>query len=139
MRGDTVHDKEEIMAENIRKWLLSGSLSSLMALGAAAGFSLGQNPTEPNEPKPGTTADIKEDTQEIKGARANVHQDEEKLEADLKQFGKGSPQVKADRKQLRADRLALKKLLRDRRRDRLMREHREERREEGHEHRLGRR
>ncbi len=130
-----MHDGEEIMAGNIRKWLLSGSLSSLIALGAAAGFSPAQNPTEPNEPKPGTTADIKEDTQEIKGARANVHQDEEKLEADLKQFGKGSPQVKADRKQLRADRLALKKLLRDRRRDRRMRERREER----HEHRRGHR
>ncbi len=115
------------MAGNIHKWLLSGSLSSLIALGAAAGFSPAQNPPEPN---PGTTADIKEDTQEIKGARATVQQDKEKLEADLKQFGKGSPQVKADRTQLRADRLALKKLRRDRRRDRRILEGREEGREE---------
>ncbi len=105
------------MNRNIRNWLLSAALAGALATGAGLAMAQTQQPQEPNEPKPGTRTDRKEDNQEAGQLRQQIQQDRQKLQADLKQFGKDSPQVKADREQLRRDKQARYRLQGDTRRD----------------------
>src|SRR5438445_502626 len=79
------------------KWLLSASLVSVFFLGAGSLALRGQNPPEPNEPRPGTAADRAEDKQQAQALHERIRQDRERLQADVRQFGKNSSQARADR------------------------------------------
>ncbi|PYV09298.1 MAG: hypothetical protein DMG23_11195 [Acidobacteria bacterium] len=110
------------------KWLLSATLVSVFFLGARSLDLRGQNPPEPNEPRPGTAADRAEDKQQAQALHERIRQDRERLQADVRQFGKNSSQARADRAQLRADKHAMKRLHRDMRRDHRIAAHRGHRR-----------
>ncbi len=116
------------MQEMKGKWLLSATLVSVFFLGAGLLALRGQNPPEPNEPRPGTAADRAEDKQQAQALHERIRLDRERLQADVRQFGKNSPQARADRAQLRADKHALKGLHRDMRRDHRIAAHRAEHR-----------
>ncbi len=93
----------------LHRWLLRGAITSFLIFGATSVW--GQNPP----PNAGSTtsptqADKDARQKEIQAARAQVQQDEQKLRDDLKQYGHGSSQVKADHQQLRQDQLKLRKL-----------------------------
>ncbi len=106
------------MRSQSRKWLLSAALGGLLLFGPGAAMAQTETPTAPNEPKPGTRVDRKEDKAEARQLRARIEEERERLRADENQFGKNSPQARADRKQLRADRRALYNVREDRERDR---------------------
>lgn len=66
---------------------------------------------------PGSRTDQREDRREIKQLRFQVNEDQQRLEADVRQFGRRSPQAREDRQRLRRDKHRLRQLQRDRRRD----------------------
>lgn len=102
------------MQAEFKKWLLSAALAGALTAGVDAPSSLAQNP---NEPPPGSRADQREDRHEIKQLRFQVNEDQRRLEADARQFGRRSPQAREDRQRLRQDKHRLRQLQRDRRRD----------------------
>ena len=104
------------MGRVTQKRLISAILWGALIAGTAPAVAWAQNPP-PTEPKPGTRADRREDRQEYNRLEEKIRQDREKLRADIRQFGENSPQVQADRAQLRRDRETMKKLRADRRRD----------------------
>ncbi len=124
------------MSHTFRKCFWVGTLAGLLAASPGVGFSQTQNSTTtPSTEAPdGSAADLKQDSAEAKALRTTIQQDREKLQADLKQYGKDSPQVKADRKQLHSDRLAFRKLHHDVERDRELHEERNEHHHHGHHH-----
>ena len=88
------------MRSEFQRWLLSATLAGALIAGVGALSSRAQNP---NEPPPGSRADKSEDRREIKQLRFQVHEDQQRLEADLRQFGRRSPQAREDRQHLRQD------------------------------------
>jgi hypothetical protein len=112
------------MGNALRSWLITAAFSAGLVLGLGVRVTRCQNPSVPNEPPPGSAADRAEDRQEARQLRERTQLDRGRLHADVMQFGKNSPQARADRMQLRADRRALKRLRRDMRRDRRIAERR---------------
>ena len=106
------------MKPKLRKSFLWATLAGALVVGVGAVRLSAQNP---NEPIPGTRADQGEDRQEIRQLRANTRADEQRLRSDVIQFGKRSPQARADRRQVRQDREQMRRLQRDRQRDRRIR------------------
>ncbi len=106
------------MYTSFRKWLLPATLAGMLAAATASAIAQAPIPSGPNEPRPGTRADRREDRQEVRALRQQIRLDEQRLQADLRQFGENSLQVKADRARLRRDRRALRRLLADRKLDR---------------------
>ncbi len=88
---------------NIQSWVLSAILTVAVAAGIASRIVPGQSAQDANEPRPGTRADLREDREEARRLRKQIRLDRERLEADIRQYGPGSPQVKADREKLRSD------------------------------------
>ena len=72
-----------------------------------------QNPAK-QELKAGKRLERIQNRQEAKQLRTQLRVNRERLTADRNQFGKGSAQVKSDRRQLRQNRAALRKLLKHR-------------------------
>lgn len=110
------------MNSDIRKWLLSASLAGAMAVGTGATFARAQYP----EPAPGSRADQREDWREARRLNWRTHRDKQQLRADMFQFGRHSPEARADRERLRYDRQRRRALRRDIRHDRRAREYRED-------------
>ena len=103
------------MTQETKRWLISAVLAGILTAGIGATSSRAQNP---NEPPPGSRADKREDRREVRQLQIQVREDEQRLDADTRQFGRRSPQVREDRVRLREDRRRLKEVQRDRRRDR---------------------
>jgi uncharacterized protein HemX len=107
------------MAIEIRKWLFTATLAVALVVGAGVSGAKGQNP---NEPHPGSQADQREDNRERRQLKLQVEEDNRRLQADINQFGRRSPQARDDRHRLREDRRRLRALRRDGRRDKRVRE-----------------
>lgn len=102
------------MTREIRKWLFTATLAGAMAVGIGVAGSKAQNP---NEPPSGSRADQREDNRERRQLRMQVEEDNRRLQADINQFGRRSPQARDDRQRLREDRRRLRALRRDARHD----------------------
>src|SRR5579864_1956448 len=90
--------KERLMNNNLRDWFLSATLAGTLVMGMGAPAASAQNP---NEPPPGTRADNREDRREAQQLHQQILADQQRLQSDAAQFGRRSPQVRADRRQLR--------------------------------------
>lgn len=106
---------------DFRKWFLSATLAGTLVMGTGAAIVYAQNP---NEPPPGTRADNREDRQDAKQLHQQIVADQERLQSDVRQFGRKSPQARSDRRQLRQDRQRMKRLRGDRQRDQRIRNRR---------------
>lgn len=111
------------MISDIRKWVLSGSLASALAFATGAVAARAQNPYEA---PPGSRADQREDWREARRLNWQTQRDAQYLRSDIDQFGRHSPEARADRERLRYDRQRRRALRRDIRRDRRAREYRED-------------
>lgn len=107
------------MTIEIRKWLFASILTGAQVSGIGA---LGVKAQDPKDPPPGSRADQREDNRERRQLRMQIEEDNRELEADVNQFGRRSPQARADRHRLREDRRRLRALRRDERRDERIRE-----------------
>jgi len=111
------------MNSDIRRWCLSAGLASALVVGMGATVARGQYLAEP---PPGSRADQREDGRAAQRLRAQLWEDHQRLWAHLQQYGRGNPQVRADRRQLRYDQRRLRALRRDMRYDRRIQEGRED-------------
>ncbi|HLY61529.1 MAG TPA: hypothetical protein VKV95_12350 [Terriglobia bacterium] len=102
------------MRPEFKRWLFSAALAGVLTAGVGTTGSRAQNP---NEPPPGSRPDRREDRREIKRLRFQVNEDQQRLDADIRQFGTRSPQAREDRQRLRQDKHRLRQLQRDLRRD----------------------
>ena|SRR6266404_270214 len=102
------------MNRKLRIWVSSAVLAGALIAGTGAAAAYGQGP---NEPAPGTRADQREDRREAKQLRLRILEEQQRLQSDIRQFGRNSPQARSDREQLRVDRRRLRLLRRDRRLD----------------------
>lgn len=75
---------------NTRKRYLAAALMGLMMAVPASIICAQKRPRSQNRPS-------------SHSIRHQIHEDQQKLRSDSRQFGKKSPQAKADRKQLRTD------------------------------------
>ena len=107
------------MVNSVGRWVLTGAVAAALTGGTSAATLRAQN-----EPHPGSRADQIEDRQEAQALRSRIVEDRERLRADRRRFGPRSPEVMADRAQLRHDREALRRLRADRRFDRRIRRER---------------
>lgn len=106
---------------DFRKWFLSATLAGTLVMGTGAAVAYAQNPSEP---LPGTRTDKIEDKQDAQQLHQQILADQQKLQSDAQQFGKKSPQVRADRRQLRQERQKMKRLRGDRQHDQRIRNRR---------------
>ena len=106
--------KERLMNNNLREWFLSIILAGTLVMGMGASAASAQNP---NEPPPGTRADNREDRRKAQQLHQQIVAGQQKLQSDVLQFGRRSPQARADRMQLREVRQRMRKLRADRQHD----------------------
>jgi len=106
--------KERLMNNNLREWFLSATLAGTLAMGMGAPAASAQNP---NEPPPETRADNREDRRGAQQLHQQVLADQQRLQSDVLQFGRRSPQARADRRQLREDRVRMRRVRADRQHD----------------------
>jgi hypothetical protein len=111
------------MISDIRKWILSGSLAGTLVFTTGAAAARAQNPYEA---PPGSRADQREDWREARRLNWQTRGDAQHLRSDMYQFGRHSPEARADRERLRYDRQRRRALRRDIRHDRRAREYRED-------------
>ena len=115
-RGGGFNALVEIMEDPMKlilhRWLLQGALQGAItsALFFGATTMGAQNPPTETEPRPGATANSQVNKQRIQELRTKVKQDQERLRADLRQYGKNSSQVREARQQLRLDQMEMRKL-----------------------------
>ena len=102
------------MNNNLREWLLSLTLAGALVIGTGEAVGYSQNP---NEPPSGTRADNREDRREARQLHQQILADQQRLQSDVLQFGRRSPQARADRRQLQEDRQRMRRLRADQRRD----------------------
>ena len=112
------------MVNSVRRWILSGVAVAALTGGTCAAVLGAQNAPAQREPRPGSRADQIEDKQEAQALRSRIFEDRERLRSDRRRFGPRSPEVIADRSQLRHDREAWRRLRADRRADRRIRRER---------------
>ena len=81
------------MLKHTTKWLKPLAFSGILAVGTS--FAIAQAPASqsPSAPAAGASA-----------GQQQIKQDRKQLRADVRQYGKKSPQAKADRRKLRQDR-----------------------------------
>jgi hypothetical protein len=117
------------MKSNLRKWLLAAGIAGSVAFGTGSAVATedltdaAQTPWQAVEPA--ARADLREDRFQAQRLRQQIEEDRERLRGDIFRYGRGSLPVKLDRRQLRLDRQALARVLRDMSRDRRLEERRE--------------
>ncbi|MHB8303226.1 MAG: hypothetical protein ACYDC6_10385 [Acidobacteriaceae bacterium] len=81
------------MFKHVTKQLTPMVLAGILALGTS--FAMAQTQAAPNSSAPASGVSM---------GKQQIKQDRKQLRADVQQYGKKSPQAKADRKKLRQDR-----------------------------------
>lgn len=105
------------MKIDIRRQILTLSLSGV--LGALSGPALNaqtpsdQTATTASSAAAGVRTDVSGDRQQLQTLQQKAKQDKSTLKADMKQYGKNSPQVVADRAALKTDRVQTQDLRKD--------------------------
>jgi hypothetical protein len=109
---------------DIRRHILTLSLSGVLAaLGAPTLIAQSPSPQTPTATAADNTvdaakADAAGDRRDVQALQSKTTDDKSKLKADVKQYGKNSPQVAADKAAVKADREQAKDLRKDVAKDR---------------------